>query len=387
MSPHNTETEVLIIGGGAAGLSTAAALAKRGIRSTILEKDDHIGGSWTRRYQTLKLHTIRQFSGLAHYPIPNNFPRYLSKDQYANYLVEYAQKQGLNISFGESVHTVQQNSQSSNKVEWNVETNQGIWKTKILVIATGQHAEACIPTWECLDRFTGTVLHSSQYKSGAAFSGKKVLVVGLGNSGAEIAADLVTNGASHVSISVRTTPPIVSREMFGVVPVQLLGIALMPMGIPQVIDRINTMIRRISIGDLTRCGLNKAEWGPFSARRPAVIDTGFVKQLKQTNILVRPEIARFDSEGVIYKDGSKETLDVVISATGFRTGLEKILKVPDAIGGNGKPRFSSGRPTSSSGLYFIGFDETVRGQLFEINRESKQLAAEIDGYLQRCIHA
>jgi cation diffusion facilitator CzcD-associated flavoprotein CzcO len=225
------------------------------------------------------------------------------------------------------------------------------------------------------------VLHSSQYATAAVYGGQKALVVGLGNSGAEIAADLSAHGAT--TISVRTTPPIVSREMFGIVPVQLLGIALTPVGIPRVIDRVSAALRRISIGDLTAYGLGQAAWGPFTDRKPAVIDVGFVKQLKQGHIVVRPEIARFDSTDVIYADGSREAVDVVVAATGFRTGLEKILKVPGVIDDIGQPRFQSGSPTSAPGLYFIGFDETVRGQLFEINRESKRLAAEADRYLMR----
>ena len=225
------------------------------------------------------------------------------------------------------------------------------------------------------------VLHSSQYTTGAEYKGQNVLVIGLGNSGAEIAADLSTHGANSISISVRTTPPIVTREMFKIIPVQLFGIALTPVGMPRVIDRIGTILRRISIGDLTVYGLGQASWGPFTSRKPAVIDTGFVKQLKQGRISVRPNIARFNSTEVIYTDGSREVVDVVIAATGFRTGLQKILKVPGVIDDVGQPRFRSGGSTSASGLYFIGFDETVRGHLFEINRESKQLAVEVDRYL------
>jgi hypothetical protein len=154
-------------------------------------------------------------------------------------------------------------------------------------------------------------------------------------------------------------------------------------GIPRVIDRIGTILRRFSIGDLTRYGLGQAEWGAFTARKPAVIDAGFVKELKQGRIKIRPEIARFDSRDVFYTDGSKETVDVVIAATGFRTGLEKILNVPGVIDDIGQPRFRSGCSTTLPGLYFIGFNETVRGQLFEINRESKQLAVKVDRYLIR----
>ena len=222
-------------------------------------------------------------------------------------------------------HTVRDN------MEWEVVTDRSTRRAKVIVIATGQYSEANLPAWEAIDGFTGVVLHSSQYTTAAVYRGQKALVVGLGNSGAEIAADLSAHGAATISVSVRTTPPIVSREMFGIVPVQLLGIALTPIGIPRVIDRISAALRRISIGDLTAYGLGQAAWGPFTDRKPAVIDVGFVKQLKQGHIVVRPEIARFDSTDVIYADGSREAVDVVVAATGFRTGLEKILKAPGVI--------------------------------------------------------
>lgn len=381
MSLRDADSPVLIIGGGAAGLSTAAALARREIRATVLDREDCIGASWSRRYRCLRLHTIRRYSGLACYPIPRDRPRYLSKDEYADYLKEYAEVLGLDVSLGEHVDAVQPIPGSSGSMDWEVVTNQGIRKARIVIIATGHYAEASLPAWEGIDSFTGVVLHSSQYTTGASFKGQNALVIGLGNSGAEIAADLSRHGAATVSVSVRTTPPIVTREMFKIVPVQLFGIALTHVGMPRVIDRIGTALRRFSIGDLTEYGLGKAAWGPFSARKPAVIDAGFVEQLKQGRIVVRPGISRFDSKNVIYADGSKEAVDVVVAATGFRTGLEKILKVPGVLDDIGQPRFHSGGPTSSPGLYFIGFDETIRGHLFEINRESKRLAVEVERYL------
>jgi cation diffusion facilitator CzcD-associated flavoprotein CzcO len=386
MSSSDANIPALIIGGGAAGLSTAAALAKRGIGSMILEKDGKIGGSWDRRYQCLKLHTIRLFSGLAYYPIPkNNLSRYLSKDDYAAYLREYAEILGLKISLCEQVNRVQEIPANRQGQKWEVVTSRGRRKAKCIIIATGLNAVPSMPRWEGIDGFSGEVLHSSQYTSGPVYSGHKSLVVGLGNSGAEIAADLSKHSASSVSVSIRTIPPIVTREMFKILPVQLFGILLMNTGIPRVIDRIGASLRKFSIGDLTPNGLGEAEWGPFTAKKPAVIDAGFVTQLKQGRIQIRPEIARFDSTNVIYADGFKEAVDVVIAATGFRTGLEKILKVPGVIDDIGQPRFNSGQPTSVPGLYFIGFNETVRGQLFEIKRESKQLAVEVDRYLMRSV--
>jgi len=382
MSPSDADSPVLIIGGGAAGLSAAATLARRRIHATVLEQDDFIGSSWVRRYQSLKLHTIRRFSGLAHYPIPKDRPQYLSKDEYAAYLTEYVKVLGLDVSLGEAVNLVQAVSPSDEGKDWEVVSNHGIRKAKVVIIATGHYAKARLPTWEGLDEFTGKVLHSSQYITGANHKQQKALVVGLGNSAAEIATDLITQGAASVSVSVRTSPPIVTREMFKVIPVQLFGIAFMNIGMPGLLDRIAAALRRFSVGDLKQYGIGEAAWGPFTARKPAVIDTaGFVNLLKQGHIKVRPGIEHFNSNEVVYTDGSREDVDVVIAATGFRTGLEKFLKVPGVIDENGQPLFQLGKSTSAPGLYFIGFDETIRGHLFEINRESKQLAAEVDHYL------
>jgi cation diffusion facilitator CzcD-associated flavoprotein CzcO len=208
-----------------------------------------------------------------------------------------------------------------------------------------------------------------------------VLVVGIGNSGAEIAADLVEQGASRVAIAVRTSPPIMPRDLFGLVPVQLLGIALTPVPVPRLLDRAGSLARRVAIGDLSRYGLGKAEWGPFTARRPAVIDVGFLKELKSLKIDVRPAPDRFTDNGVVFADGREETFGAVIAATGFDSGLGQLLEVPDAVKDNGGPRFRSGRPTPHAGLYFMGFDETTRGVLFEAKRDSLRLARAVRRYL------
>ena len=112
-----------------------------------------------------------------------------------------------------------------------------------------------------------------------------------------------------------------------------------------------------------------------------MIDVGFLAQLKRRRITVRPNVTRLTERGAVFADGSEEEFDVVVAATGYTTGLGEILAVPGAVGADGQPAFRSGRPTPHPGLYFIGFDETVRGHLFEANRESKRLAASVERYL------
>ena len=97
MQPADESRPVIVIGGGAAGLSTAAALSQRGIAATVLERDTVLGASWSRRYDALRLHTTRRFSGLAHWPIPRDRPQYLTKDEFAAYLRAYAATFALSV--------------------------------------------------------------------------------------------------------------------------------------------------------------------------------------------------------------------------------------------------------------------------------------------------
>jgi cation diffusion facilitator CzcD-associated flavoprotein CzcO len=358
---------VVVVGGGAAGLSTAASLRRLGVDPLVIDRSARIGDSWARRYERLHLHTIRPFSGLAHMGVPRRLPRYLSKDEYAAYLEEYAAKQRLRVALDEGVAAL--------RPGWEVETTRRTVRAEVVVVATGHYAEPLTPNWGGRGQFRGRLLHSADYRTGREFAGLHVLVVGLGNSGAEIAADLVEQGAASVSVAVRTPPPIVTREMFGVVPVQLFGIALMPLGIPRVIDRVAAVLRKRAVGDLRPYGIADAAWGPFTARRPAVIDVGFLDVLRAGRVVVRPAVAALTPTGARYADGSEEGVDVIVAATGFGTGLKGLLReVAGVLDERGQPVDRSGRPTAAPGLFFIGFDETIRGHLFEARRESRRLA-------------
>ena len=112
-----------------------------------------------------------------------------------------------------------------------------------------------------------------------------------------------------------------------------------------------------------------------------MIDVGFLGELKAGRIHVRPGVERLTATGVVFADGCEERFDAIIAATGFRTALGDILDLPEAIAADGRPRFRSGQSTPYSGLYFIGYDETTRGVLFEANRDSRRLARSVATYL------
>jgi cation diffusion facilitator CzcD-associated flavoprotein CzcO len=222
--------------------------------------------------------------------------------------------------------------------------------------------------------------HSVEYRNGQPYAGQRVLVIGAGNSGTEIATDLVEHGAAFVAISIRTPPPIVPRDPFGM-PVQRSGVVLSRLP-PWVGDRVARVIPRLVFGDLTLYGLPAPTWLPYSARHVPVIDVGFVAAVRRGEIHIRPNVERFTATGVVYSDGRAEDFDATIAATGFRTGLEQLLDAPRALDARGFPAFPSGQPTNYPGLYFMGYTEHLRGHLYEANRDSRRLARLVAEYLQ-----
>jgi putative flavoprotein involved in K+ transport len=358
------------VGAGASGLAAAAALKRRGREPVLLDRDETIGGTWERRYDRLHLHTMRRFSGLPYYPLPRSLPRYVSKDVYAEYLSAYPARLGLEVRCGHPVERIRLDDS-----EWVIETGGERLRTRAVVVATGRHNLRTLPDWPGTGEFGGRLLHSEDYRSGREFSAQRVLVVGLGNSGAEIAADLVEQGAGAVAVAVRTRPPITAREIAGI-PVQIFGLLLHPFP-ARLVDRLGSVLRRIGTGDLRSYGLGAEEWGPFGARRPPVIDVGFLDQLKAGRVEVLSELVALTPTGARFADGRELEFDTVVAATGFTTGLPQLLQEPGALDQRGYPLSGSALP----GLYFAGYSETPRGQLFESSRGSRRLAAAVDGYL------
>lgn len=368
------EVEILIVGGGPSGLSTAGALKQVGLESTILDGSDRIGQSWEARYDRLHLHTVRAYSGLAHFPIPRTLPKYVSKDQYSSYLRDYAAHFGLQVILRTMARRVRQGERGG-RSGWIVDTGSETWFARVMVIATGQYGLPISPDWPGLSQYRGVVTHSAKYRSGGAFQGQRVLVIGAGNSGMEIAADLVEQGALRVAISVRSGPPVVSRDLLGV-PAQVFGI-LMNSFPPALSDGVGHVLSRLALGDLSRYGLPAPSWGAFSAHRTPVIDVGFVSALKAGKIDIRPAVDSFTANGVVFADQRAEAFDAVVLATGFRSGLEQLLEPAWLIDQHGFPFAPSGAPTACPGLYFMGYFDTLRGFLYESNLASQRLAREI----------
>jgi putative flavoprotein involved in K+ transport len=375
-----SKTSIVIVGGGAAGLTTGGALKMQGLEPVILDKDEQTGGTWARRYERLHLHSVRAFSGLAHYPLPRSLPKYVPKDRFAGYLQDYARHFNLNVVQNCPVHKIRLEPGDNQFSKWLVESAQGTWQCDVVIVATGHYGTAYLPEWEGREQYQGTLLHSVDYKTGSEYAGKRVLVIGAGNSGSEIATDLAEQGASHIAISIRTAPPIAPRDWLGT-PVQIFGFLLTPLP-PKMADAIGHFLGRLSVGNLTKYGLPPAQWHPFTAHRVPIIDVGFIKELKRGRIQIKPNVAQFTPSGVQFENGEHEDYEVVVAATGFKTGLHELIEPAGLVDERGYPAYPSGKPTSYSGFYFMGYTESVRGHLFEANRDSRRLAKTVKGYLK-----
>ena len=220
--------ETVIVGAGPAGLAAAACLHRAGAPYMILEREGCVGASWHHHYERLHLHTDRAHSALPYFPLPKHYPKYPSREQFVAYLESYAKRFNLQPRFGQEVY-----SAHLRDGRWHVRTQHTIYESRYLIVATGYNARPYLPAWPGQETFTGEVMHSSAYKNGAPYREKRVLVVGFGNSGGEIAIDLWEHGA-RPTLSVRGPVNVVPREVVGV---PILTIAMEAKRIAQDITR------------------------------------------------------------------------------------------------------------------------------------------------------
>jgi len=368
------DRETLIVGAGPAGLAVGAALRRAGVPFEIVERGGAVGASWRRHYDRLHLHTPRKQSALPFLPFPASAPRYPSRDEVIAYLERYAQTFDLAPTFGVDVERCERGEDG----RWQVQTNRGIRRARHLVVATGLSRVPRRVSWPGLDAFAGPVLHSADYASGDRFRGQRVLVVGFGNSGAEIALDLAENRAES-TVSVRGAVNVVPRDILGV-PIAYLGRAgrVLPLAIA---DRVNAMLVRLAVGDLAQFGLRRRNDGPLAeivlAQQIPVVDVGTLAAIRAGQVTVRPAIESSKHEAVRFVDGRVETFHAIVLATGYATGLDALFAnaaVP-LLDGAARP-LASGRE-AASGLYFCGFNVVPAGLLREIAIEAPRIAAAI----------
>jgi putative flavoprotein involved in K+ transport len=332
-----------------------------------------VGAAWTTRYDRLHLHTVRWLSGLPGYRIPRAFGKWPSRDRVVEYLERYADHHALDVRRGTEVERIDRSNSG-----WRLVTGNDTVEAQRVVIACGHSNVPYVPEWR--GAFRGTVVHSADYRNPSPYVGQRVLVVGAGNSGAEIAVDLVDGGSAEVFLAVRTPPSIVRRDTLGF-PSQVLGIATARLPVP-VVDRIASTMRRVSIPDLTAHGLPAPErpYSDFLQRRVIpILDVGIVDAVRHGRVRVVAGLERFEDGAALLSDGSRLDVDAVIAATGYRPGLEPLVGHLGVLDEHGVPLVHGANEHSGApGLHFVGYEVLLGGAFRLAGIRAKQLARAVD---------
>jgi cation diffusion facilitator CzcD-associated flavoprotein CzcO len=341
---------VVIIGSGPAGISAALSLRDLGIPSLALERAGEVAAAWRGRYDRLKLNTGRQFSHLPGRRYPKGTPVYPSRDQVVEHFERHARAAGVELRVNTEVKRIDRDSSG-----WLVSTSDGEIEARHVVIATGYQHTPVIPDWP--GSFAGELSHSYGYRNPAPFAGKRVLVVGSGSSGMEIAHDLSTGTTAKVWLSVRTPPNIMPRNGPAGLPNDVVSIPLYHLP-ARLSDRIATTARLKAFGDLSEFGLPVPAEGPFArAHRlhvaPTVIDPEVVDAIRAGSVEVVPALCAFEGSDVVLGDGRRINPDAVIAATGYRTGLQPLVGHLGVLAADGVPLHLAPAP-AADGLYFHG---------------------------------
>jgi len=368
--------DAIIVGAGPAGLACAATIRAAGLDATVLEKADGVGAVWRRHYDRLHLHTDRNRSGLPGMAMPRAYPTYPSRAQMVEYLESYAARFDIKPVFNTTVSRIRRDGS-----QWIAEANGGAITAPVVVVATGIADAPYRPSWPGSELYRGDIVHSSEYRNPAPYRGKRVLVVGFGNSGGEIALDLA-NAGIDVALAVRSPVQILPRELLGF---PILTWAILYRRLPaRVVDAVNAPILRLAVGRIEDLGLRRAAKGPRQMveedGRVPLIDIGTLNRIRDGAIQVRGGIDRLTSDGAIFDDARSERYDAIILATGFRPDLRQLA--PDVKGvfdNHGMPRVT-GKATDAPGLYFCGQITSPTGQLREIGIEAQQIADSAKRY-------
>lgn len=377
-----TTSPVAVIGAGPAGLAAAAALGAKGVDAVVLERADDVGSSWRGHYDRLHLHTVRWLSGLPGMAMPRSEGDWVSRDGVIRYLEAYTAHHGLDIRTGVAVERVERNEQG-----WVLRSPQGDVHAGAVVVATGYNHTPVMPDVPGIDDFTGEMLHASRYRNGKPYAGRDVLVVGPGNTGAEISVDLTEHGADRVRLAVRT-PPHIMRRAVGPIPTQATSMLLrrVPTAIADVLAEVT---RKLQVPDLSAYGLADPGKGVITRARRGeipILDVGLVDAVLAGKVEPVAALAGFEGDKVLLADGTAIVPDAVIVAAGYRRGLEPLVGHLGVLDEAGSPVVSgTATPDGAPNLHFIGYSNPISGMFREIAIDAKRIAKTLHKQLTAAV--
>lgn len=367
------QTNTLIIGASVSGLASAACLQKHGIEYIICEKESQIATPWRNHYKRLHLHTNKSSSNLPYKKFDKAIPRYPTRQQVVDYLANYQIEFNINPIFNTEAKSVKREGDY-----WITETNNGTFKSKYIIVATGPFGKPKAVYFKGMDTFPGKIVHSYGYKTGNDFKGENVLVVGFGNSACEIAIDLYEQGA-HPSMSVRSAVNVIPRDVLGI-PILQLSLLMTPLP-PGIADAINAPLMRFLIGDITKLGLKKLPYGPLEQIHKdgtvPLLDIGTIKHIREGHIRIHGNIDYISGKTVYFTDDKKENFDAIVAGIGYYRDYAEIIYVDKNRFEDLKVCTNKQKYFGKDGLYFCGFWIAPTGQIREITLDAQKIAKDI----------
>jgi Flavin-binding monooxygenase-like len=346
-------THYCVIGAGAAGVSAVHQLRAAGYNVDCFEKTDRVGGHWHTDYDALHLITSRDMTAFEDFPMPADYPHFPRRDQIRRYIESYARARGLYdiIEFNTAVHSVEPVDTDGpvGSAGWVVTTDQGTGTYDGVLVANGHLWDPKIP--DVPGEFTGKQLHSGQYKNTGDVEGTRVLVVGAGNSGCDLAVDV----AQH-----RLEADIVVREGMYFQPKMYFGrprqqVEFMKDFTPSDQDLLARLLAKVSIGENSDYPGLPSPAHKTLAEGATVVNDLLLYWIHHGRVRVRPGIELFDGETVYFSDGTSGEYDTILWATGFHASLPFLDEALIRRSAGVPVRYGAGiLPEGLEKLYFIG---------------------------------
>ncbi|QKT12983.1 flavin-containing monooxygenase [Rhodococcus sp. W8901] len=388
-SAQTFDADACVVGAGPAGLAAGKAMADRGITFDWFEKGSMVGGLWridndnddSAAYETLHLNSSRPLTQYPSYPMPEHWPDFPHHTLMAQYFQKFAEDNGLveRITFRSPVTRIEPlpGDGLPGRQGWAVTTDGGRTRTyRSVSVATGHHGVPKQPQFA--GSFSGRSLHAHEYVEPSMFEGRDVLVVGVGNSGMDISCE-ASRVARNVYLSTRHGVHVIPKYAFGR-PIDQFTSPLFAY-IPFPVERkLYEMLIRLSTGRPQDRGLPKPDHRLLSAH--PTVSSELYDRVGHGDITIKPDVDRLDGDSVRFVDGSREHVDVVVYATGYRVSLPFLA--PDVYdpAGNSMPLYQRVLTPDRPGLFFIGFIQTVGSNISLVELQSDWVGDLITGASQ-----